>query len=106
MILVELNNQEMELKYDYNSICAMEEKMGKGINAIMQEDSAGLNMIRVLLWAGLRHAYPTLKIDTVGTWIFEEIKKGSNKLEIISKKCMEALVQSGILGDKTVNQGE
>lgn len=97
MILIQLNNQEFELRYDFNAICAMEEKMGKGIHAIMQEDSAGLNVIRMLVWAGLRHSVPGIKIDIVGTWIFEEIKNNKN-LEEISQKCIEALMQSGILG--------
>jgi hypothetical protein len=107
MVILNLNNQDMELRYDFNSICAIEERSGKGIHSLMKEDVAGLNLLRLLVWAGLRWKNPNISIDIVGTWIGQEIKKGS-KIDYFAEKSMKALIDSGVLGnmDENVVEGE
>jgi len=98
MTLVNLNNQDMELRYDYNSVCDIEDKTGKGIQSLIHEDAGFFSLCRVLLWAGLRHKIGTLQISIVGNWLYDEIKKGKEVSEYM-EKCMKELVASGVLGE-------
>jgi hypothetical protein len=100
MVLIKLNNQDIEIKYTVNEICALEEKTGKGIMALLDQDNMGFNIIRLLLWAGLRHKNPALTPELTGLWIQEGLTKKELTFAIITEKCMKALEESGILGDK------
>ena len=101
MILINLNNQDMELKFTINSICFLEEKSGKGIIQLVDTSNFGFNTIRLLIWAGLLHKIPNLTPEIAGIWLDAEIKKDFNNFEKLSEKAMNALTESGLLGKNT-----
>lgn len=102
MVLINLNNQEMELKYDMNSICELEAKSGKGLFSMLNEDNLGFNLIRLLTWAGLRHKNRGLTLDIVGIWLGEEFKNGIN-FDYFFEHIMKALNESGLLGKEDID---
>ena len=97
MVFVRLNNQDMELKFNVNEVCALEEKSGKGIMALLSEQNIGFNVIRLLIWAGLRHKQQNLIIETVGNWLQSAIENGET-LNNLTEQATKALTESGILG--------
>jgi hypothetical protein len=97
MILINLNNQDKILRYDFNAVSELEEKANMGLFAMLQEENMGYRVIRLLVWAGLRHANRGLTLDIVGIWLNDEVKKGAT-LEMIINKVMDALKESGLLG--------
>jgi hypothetical protein len=102
---VVLNQKEYEIKYDFNAICTIEEKMGKGIHALMSEDAGFFSLTRVLIWAGIRHSNPNLTIEIVGNWIFEETKKGKTTNDF-TEIAVQSLINSGVLGKVDGDVGE
>lgn len=99
MILINLNNQDMEIKYDVNSICLLEEKTGKGLMGLLNENNMGFNIIRLLLWAGLRHKQQHLTPEITGQWIQNYLIQ-KKSLANLMEKITEALKESGVLGDE------
>lgn len=103
MVLINLNNRDMELKYDFNAMCAIEEKTGKGIQTLINENVAIFSLCRLLIWAGLRHLNPSLGIDIVGSWIHEEFKKGVG-IEDFAVLYSKALMESGLFERQNENE--
>lgn len=99
MTFINLNNQDLELKYDVNSICALEEKTGKGLFALIDAQNIGFSTVRNLIWAGLRSKNPALTVEIVGNWIYEDIKKGMT-FDKYFENVMKALEESGLTNSK------
>lgn len=97
MTLINLNNQEMELRYDLNSICEFEDKSGKGLFAMLNENNLGFNLIRLLVWAGLRHKNKMLTVEIVGLWLNDSFKNGL-AFDDVFQKVMKSLQDSGLIG--------
>jgi len=53
-----VEDKEYSLRYNFNSICELEEKAGVGLNGLFNQEKAGLNMIRLVIWAGLKWKDP------------------------------------------------
>jgi hypothetical protein len=102
MISIELSGKERNLRYDYNSVCDLEERANKGIIQLMNEQ-AGLNVLRLLLWAGLKHENKGLTVDMVGLWIQKYLDDGMS-MDALFEKCITALAKSGILGKQKAEE--
>jgi hypothetical protein len=105
MVLINLNNQDMQLKYDLNAVCELEAKANKGLFALLAEDNFGFNLLRLLTWSGLRHKNRGLTLDIVGIWLGAELVKGAT-FDLIFEKIMQALRESGLLGKEDEEQNE
>jgi hypothetical protein len=95
-MIIELGGKTRTIKFDYNSICDMEEKANMGIPQIMSEN-AGFNTLRLLMWSGLKHENRGLTLDMVGLWIQKYLDEG-NELEKLYSDVAKALMDSGIMG--------
>ena len=99
MTNITLDGQTLELKYTMNSICELEERAGKGIMKLLSLDQIGYNLIRLLIWTGLKHNNPTLTIENTGDLLESEFKKGTDFSYLI-EMAVKALDESGLLSNK------
>jgi hypothetical protein len=97
MILINLNNQDKQLRYDMNAVCELEAKAGKGLFSLLNEENLGYNLIRLLVWAGLRHQNRGLTVDIVGIWLNDAFLNGMT-FDSVFEKIMSSLKESGLLG--------
>lgn len=98
---IELNNKEYELRYDFNAMCAFEDKFGKSISTIITEENFGLSATRALLWAGLLQKHKGISIQKVGDLIQAHIEN-EGKFEDIVTKVVECMAESGIMGKNEI----
>ena len=97
---VELGGKTRLLKYDFNAICDIEERFGKGVAAIFSEQSVGFNTIRLFLWAGLKWKLPGLQPQQVGQWLQLEAEQGRQPMEFM-QPILIALKRAKILREVT-----
>lgn len=97
---VEIGGKTRLLKYDFNAICDIEEKFGKGVAAIFTEEQMGFNTVRLFLWAGLKWKMPGLTVQQVGQWLQEEAEKGKQPMQYL-QPVMLALKRAKILKEVT-----
>lgn len=102
MISIELSGKEYQIKYNFNAICALEEKANKGIMELMSSTQVGFNSVRLLIWAGIKHTNKYLTLDNVGDLLNKYITEG-NTLDTIMEKVSEALKESKVLGEVEEN---
>lgn len=98
-VFIELNDRQLELRYDLNAFAELEEVYGTVDKAMKAMEDGSIRAIRVMLWAGLVHAfvkydskgmvenYGVTPID-VGSWLTPA------NMEEVSKKLAQALVKS------------
>lgn len=87
-----------EVKYDFNAIADIEEVSGKGIGFLLREENMGINTIRLLIWAGLKHEDKKLTRSEVGDLLTDYLKAGGTWDEL-GKVISDAFEQSGIMGN-------
>ena len=102
---VELGGKTRLMKYDFNAICDIEEKFGKGVAAIFTDQQVGFNTIRLFLWAGLKWKLPGLQPQQVGQWLQEEAEQGRQPMEFM-RPILEALRRAKILREVTPDELE
>jgi len=100
---VELGGKTRLLKYDFNAICEIEERTGKGVAAIFSEQSVGFNTIRLFLWAGLKWKIPGLQPQQVGQWLQQEAEQGRQPMEFM-QPILIALKRAKILREVTPDE--
>lgn len=67
---IQIGNNTYLLRFNFDSICYIEDVTGKGMFQVLAEITAGtLKHLRVLLHAGLRKNHPDISIDQVGELI-------------------------------------
>lgn len=94
---IELGGKTRTLHFDANAICDLEERMGRGIGAIMSEEAAGFYTVRALLWAGLKHEDRGLTLERAGRLLNDYIIGGGDQAEL-GKAIQRALRESGLFG--------
>lgn len=97
---VELGGKARLLKFDFNAVCEIEERTGKGVGAIFTEQHVGFNTVRLFLWAGLKWKIPGLQPQQVGQWLQEEAEKGKQPMTYL-EPVMVALKRAKILREVT-----
>lgn len=88
----EVEDKSYTLKYDYNSICDIEEMAGKPIQEVMSERNVGLFTVRLLLWGGLKWKNNGITKQQVGFIINNLVAEG--KYEEVVNKAMVLIVDS------------
>lgn len=89
-----------ELEYTVNSVCDLEELMGKGVAEILSV--GGFSSVRALLWCGLIEKMPGLTISKAGNLLQDYVKEHS--LEELAKILGEAVQHAGFLEEKAVKK--
>lgn len=104
-IEVELAGQTRLLKFDYNAICDIEEKYGKGVAALFSESAAGLSTIRVLYWGALKWKDKGVTLERVGQMLAAELDAGRT-VEDLTRDIMRCLKASRVLGSQSAAEDE
>ena len=91
----EVGGKVKRLRYDFNAIADVEEAAGMGIGKIFSEDIIGLHIIRLLVWAGLKHEDRGLTTQRAGLIIRDMINEG-HSVESIMELVMRTLDKSGL----------
>lgn len=99
-----LGGKERRLKYDYNAICMAEERSGKTIIQLLNENQMSFSAIRVLLFAGLLHQERNLTLDRVGVMMNEYLNKG--KLEDLLLHIIQGIKNSGLFNTSQIEREE
>ena len=97
-MILKLGKLERKLKYTTNTICDLESSEKVSILKLLEEQ-AGMNTLRLLLWAGLRHDNKGLTKEMVGDWIQEYTEEHEDGLGILFETTVNELVNSGALGN-------
>jgi hypothetical protein len=97
-MFIDIGGKERKLKFDYNSICDLEERASIGIMELMGE-RAGFNTLRLLLWAGLKSSNSGIALRDVGEWIQESLDGGVQTIESLFDIVGKEFVNSGLLGN-------
>lgn len=85
------------LRYDFNAISELEEKMDAPIGTLLSENRMGFRAIRGLLWAGMKWENRSLTPQAVGELIQKHLDAGGD-LPGLTDKATQALRLSGIFG--------
>ncbi len=94
-----VKEKEYWLKYDFNAIADMEEKVGgKSIATIFSEDNLGFSAMRLLLWGGLKHSNHGLTLQRVGIMMQDFIQEGGDMSQLIND-AMVLLGKSAKVGE-------
>ncbi len=98
-MLIKLGKMERKLKYTTNTICDLESSEKISIIKLLDEQ-AGMNTLRLLLWAGLRHENKGLTKEMVGDWIQDYLEENEDGLGTLFETTVNELVESGALGNE------
>jgi hypothetical protein len=98
-MFVKLQDKEYKVKFDFNSIADLEERMDKGIGEILKEKNVGFHVVRMLYWAGLRQNFElrNMSCESVGVWLQQRIESGEKFADLMQDVTKE-LIASGVLG--------
>lgn len=88
----DLEDKTYTLKYDYNSICDMEELGGVPVQVMFSEGSVGLNQVRILLWGGLKWKLNGITKQQAGFIVQKLIEE--NKYEDVVQNAMKLIADS------------
>ena len=91
--MIELAGKNYALRYTVNSMCAVEERAGRPLDALMRFEYSA---VRLLLWGGLIEGRPELTPTDAGELMTAYIH-GGGTLEAIAAACEEALKEAGFL---------
>lgn len=87
-------DRERRLRYDANALADAEERLGMGLGKIIHQE-ASFALIRVLLWAGLKHEDRRLTPEAAGT-LLQRYIEGGGDLDEIAGTAMQALLGCGL----------
>jgi hypothetical protein len=97
-MVIELGGKNRVIRYDYNALADLEQAGGASIATLFSnQDNLGFNFIRLIVWAGLKHAEPGFTIQRAGMLIQKHIDDGGD-LGTLTKTFLEALQKSSAFG--------
>ena len=88
---IEIAGQALRLYYSVNALCAVEERAGGSLDALMERQ---FSATRLLLWGGLMEKQPGITLEAAGDLISAHIRSGGTLEEIVNA-CACALSQAG-----------
>lgn len=89
----EMAGRALRLRYTVNALCAVEERAGMSLDALMERPLSGA---RLLLWGGIAACQPEVSPEDVGEWMDVQLRAGG-RIEDIVKICADALAEAGFL---------
>lgn len=100
---IELDGKTRLLRFDFNAVSELEERLGRGIIAVLTKEQIGFNMTRTLYWVGLKWKDRGLTVERTGQMLQKEVENGKS-LDNLMEPVVNALMKSGLLGK--VEDGE
>jgi hypothetical protein len=94
---IELDGKSRLLRFDFNTVSELEERLGKGIIGVLTKEQVGFNMTRALYWAGMKWKDRGLTIERTGQLLQKEVENGKS-LNDLMEPVVNALMKSGLLG--------
>lgn len=91
---IEINGEERTLKFDFNALAMLEERLGMSIGKIFAEEQFGVRFLREALFVGLSHEDRKLTPTKVGNMI------NADNFEYLAEKVSEALANALGGGDE------
>ena len=88
---ITLCGREYSLRFSVNSLCCLEEKMDKGLAALLKTD---LSSLRALLWCGLLEQEQHLTLEDAGLLLEAHLKSGGSLMDV-SLRIAQALEDAG-----------
>lgn len=104
-MIFEAMGKSFTLRYDFNAICEIEAKAGKGFDELLSQQSGVHLSTRYLLWGGLLKNHKSITLDETGAIIENLIENGKSLVDII-QIIFNELVSSGFIGKKIDNNNE
>lgn len=96
IIHVGVGEELKPFRLDFNAVADLEELLGKGLNAILNEENMGFHTIRAFYWAGLKFKERGLTVTKAGHYVQQMLSEG-RELEDLMKPITDALLASGIV---------
>lgn len=87
----EVAGRQLRLRYTFNSVCAVEDMAGTGLDEVMSRKFVPL---RLIFWGALTELQPEITLHEAGEIIGAHIE-GGGKMDDIAQMCMEALNRAG-----------
>jgi NADH:ubiquinone oxidoreductase subunit D len=103
-MIFEAMGKSFTLKYDFNSMCEIEERAGKGFDQLLEQKTGIYLSTRYLLWGGLLKNHRNITLEQVGA-IIEDMQQNGKKLVDIVEMIFRELVDSGFI-NKSKEQGD
>jgi len=66
---VNIGGQDRTLRFDFNALALLEEKTGKSAFDQATFQNVKASDLRALIWAGILHELPDVKMEEVGSWL-------------------------------------
>lgn len=92
----EVKGEGKRLRYDFNALADIEQIAGVGAEELFSQRRAGFNLIRLLIWGGLKADDPGITLQRAGLIIRNMIDEGKT-MEDIGGLIREGLVASGLV---------
>lgn len=89
MQFIKVGGKERSLRYSYNSVCAIEDAFGMGMESIFSKEQVGFRTTRILLWGALKTSQRNITLDQAGDLIEEYMREG-NDIDSLASKCILA----------------
>lgn len=94
---IEIDGKTRLLRFDFNAVSELEERLGRGILSVLTQEQIGFNMTRTLYWTGLKWKERGLTVERTGQMLQKEIENGKSLNELM-EPVVDALIKSGLLG--------
>lgn len=93
-----VNGKSYELRYGVMEVAWFEnQRNGKGIVKVIDGDGLGVNVVALLLVAGIRHMNKRITVESMLTEVAQHIESGQGNLLGLIRPLMKALKVSGII---------
>lgn len=90
------------LRFDINAFADLEEHAGRGLASLFDEANVGINTIRLIVWAGLKHEIPDLSIKKAGILVQCCLDNGKSLAEL-TEAIKKAIAASGLVKVESEN---
>ncbi len=95
-VYVTFGDKEKQLRYDFNAMADLEEKVGHNAALLLFPDNTGFRSLRYLYWAGLKWRDRGITLQRVGKLLEGKLDEGMTLNELYDP-VLEALQSAGLL---------
>lgn len=93
-----------KFRYDYNAVADIEERAGMGLPAMLNAQQIGFNVIRLLVWGGLKWDDKGLTIQRAGNMLQTFLTNGGDLAEVL-ENVRALLVEAKLLSEVEDDEG-
>lgn len=89
--ILAIGDESFPLRYTVNSVCCLEERLGKSLHTVLSTDAAS---VRALLWCALLHYDTHITLEQAGDLLDLALRDGLS-LADVGAICADALMDAG-----------